>query len=102
MGRPPSATYRLQLSPRFGFRSARRLVPYLDALGVDTVYLSPIFAARPGSSHGYDGLDPGRIDPERGGPREFRRLADALQRQGLGFLVDIVPNHLAADPRGPA
>ncbi|MGI0140884.1 MAG: alpha-amylase family glycosyl hydrolase, partial [Thermoplasmata archaeon] len=98
----PSATYRLQLSRRFDLDEARRVLPYLDRLGVDTVYLSPVFSARPGSSHGYDGVDPSRIDADRGGPSAFRRLCRALERRRMGLLLDIVPNHLAASLENPA
>jgi (1->4)-alpha-D-glucan 1-alpha-D-glucosylmutase len=93
--RPPSwhAVYRLQLTPDFGFRAARELVPYLRDLGVSHLYLSPSLQARKGSTHGYDVVDPTRISDELGGEEEFRALASA----GLGVLLDIVPNHMAAD-----
>ncbi|MHB8352672.1 MAG: alpha-amylase family glycosyl hydrolase, partial [Thermoplasmata archaeon] len=94
--RTPSATYRVQLSPQFGFDRAARIVPYLARLGVDVLYLSPILAARTRSEHGYDGVDPGRIDAARGGAAAFRRMWRTLRRHGMDLLVDIVPNHLAA------
>jgi (1->4)-alpha-D-glucan 1-alpha-D-glucosylmutase len=84
-------TYRLQLTPRFGFREARAVVPYLRDLGVSHLYLSPSLEARRGSSHGYDVVDPTRIRDELGGEAEFRRLCQA----GLGVLLDVVPNHMA-------
>jgi (1->4)-alpha-D-glucan 1-alpha-D-glucosylmutase len=86
------ATYRLQLSPDLDFAAARALVPYLRDLGVSHLYLSPAFQARPESTHGYDVTDPGRISEELGGEEEFRALAGA----GLGVILDIVPNHMAA------
>ena len=98
----PSATYRWQLGPQSGFGELRRRLPYLRHLGVDTLYLSPVFAARRGSSHGYDGIDPSRIDTSRGGEASFRALVHAARRHGLRLLVDIVPNHLAATPENPA
>ena len=98
----PSATYRWQLGPGSGFDEVRRRLPYLRRLGVDTVYLSPVFAARRGSSHGYDGVDPARFDRSRGGEVAFRRLARAARRLGLRLLIDIVPNHLAATLENPA
>ena len=93
---PPASTYRVQLSRSFDLDALRRIVPYLGELGIDAVYLSPLAAARPGSPHGYDGIDPGRIDRDRGGPAGFRRLARCLHRHGMGLLLDVVPNHLAA------
>jgi len=98
----PSATYRIQLSRSFGFDDARRIVPHLDRLGVDTIYLSPILAARRGSSHGYDCIDPRRIDADRGGAAGFRRLCRAASAHGLRVVVDIVPNHLSATLENPA
>ncbi len=87
------AVYRLQLTPDFGFRAARELAPYLRGLGVSHLYLSPSLQARTGSTHGYDVVDPTRISHELGGEEEFRALCAA----GLGVLLDIVPNHMAAD-----
>lgn len=91
------ATYRLQLTDRFGFASARRLVPYLRDLGVSHLYLSPSLQARPGSGHGYDVIDPGRLSDELGGRQEFERLAAEADGAGLGIILDVVPNHMAAD-----
>ncbi|MBB4286828.1 malto-oligosyltrehalose synthase [Roseospira goensis] len=90
----PRATYRLQLTPDFGFDAATAIIPTLAALGVSHVYLSPILTARPGSAHGYDIIDHGRINPELGGAEGFRRFSDALLVQGLGLIVDFVPNHM--------
>ena len=91
------ATYRLQLGPGFGFTQARELVPYLRDLGVSHLYLPPSFQARAGSEHGYDVVDPTRFSDELGGEREFDALAAAAKRAGLGLILDVVPNHMAAD-----
>ncbi len=92
--RIPSATYRLQFNSGFTFRDATRIVPYLAELGVDTVYASPIFRASPGSTHGYDVSDYGALNPEIGGDDDLAALVAALQRSGMGLLLDIVPNHM--------
>ena len=89
---PFRATYRLQLTPDFGFTAARALVPYLRELGVSHVYLSPLFQARPGSTHGYDVIDPTTVSLDLGGEEALRALAD----EGLGVILDVVPNHMAA------
>jgi (1->4)-alpha-D-glucan 1-alpha-D-glucosylmutase len=86
-------TYRLQLTPEFGFREAKRVVPYLRDLGVSHLYLSPSLQARKESRHGYDVVDPTRISETLGGEEAFRDLCSA----GLGVVLDIVPNHMAAD-----
>ena len=91
------ATYRLQLTPSFGFAAARGLVPYLRDLGISHLYLSPSFQARPGSPHGYDVIDPGRLSDALGGEAEFRALADSALGAGMGIILDVVPNHMAAD-----
>ena len=75
--RLPRATYRVQLTPNFGFASARRIVPYLSRLGISDLYCSPILAARPGSQHGYDVIDPSRLNPELGTEAEFDELVAA-------------------------
>ncbi|MBW6503500.1 malto-oligosyltrehalose synthase [bacterium] len=94
--RIPSATYRFQFHRRFRFEHAVALVPYLEALGVTDLYASPIFQARRGSAHGYDVTDPTRLNVELGGEGNFDPLVKALQDRGMGLLLDIVPNHMAA------
>ena len=91
------STYRLQLHG-IGLAGARALVPYLADLGIETLYLSPILRAVPGSTHGYDVIDPGRIDPVLGSGDDFAALLDALGARGMRLLLDIVPNHMAAHP----
>jgi (1->4)-alpha-D-glucan 1-alpha-D-glucosylmutase len=86
---------RLQLHRGFTFADARRLVPYLASLGISHLYASPILTARAGSMHGYDVVDPTRVNPELGGEPGLRSLVAALRNAGLGIIVDIVPNHMA-------
>jgi (1->4)-alpha-D-glucan 1-alpha-D-glucosylmutase len=99
--RPTVATYRVQVQPDFDLRAVARAVPYLVALGVDTLYLSPLLAARAGSTQGYDVIDPTRADPPRGGEAGLRTLARRAHAHDLRILLDIVPNHLAATPENP-
>jgi (1->4)-alpha-D-glucan 1-alpha-D-glucosylmutase len=91
----PISTYRLQLHSGFTFADVKALIPYLHELGVDTVYASPITAAVPGSTHGYDVTDPLRINPEIGTLEELREIAAMLKERGMRWLQDIVPNHMA-------
>ncbi|MFC4589177.1 malto-oligosyltrehalose synthase [Sphaerisporangium corydalis] len=86
----PSATYRLQLTPEFGFAEAAGLTGYLAELGVSHLYLSPILQAVPASQHGYDVTDHSRIRREFGGVAGLRELA----AKGLPLIADIVPNHM--------
>ncbi|MFT0861338.1 malto-oligosyltrehalose synthase [Ancylobacter sp. G4_0304] len=95
------ATYRLQFHRGFTFADAEALVPYLAGLGVSHLYASPITLAVPGSTHGYDVADPTRINPELGGEEGFERLARALAGAGMGVVLDIVPNHMAASCHNP-
>ncbi|MGW5097418.1 malto-oligosyltrehalose synthase [Streptomyces nodosus] len=95
----PTATYRLQLQPQFPFGAAQAAVPYLAALGVSHLHLSPVLEAVPGSAHGYDVVDPARVREELGGEAGLRSLAHTAREHGLGLVVDIVPNHMAASPR---
>jgi (1->4)-alpha-D-glucan 1-alpha-D-glucosylmutase len=97
----PVATYRLQLTPDFGFAQAEAILAYLGDLGVSHLYLSPVSEAVPGSRHGYDVTDPGRLRQELGGAAGFRSLAAAAAAAGLGLLLDVVPNHVAADAANP-
>src|SRR5919112_2517767 len=95
------ATYRLQLSADLTFADAAALVPYLRELGVSHLYLSPSFAAREGSTHGYDVVDPTRFSESLGGEAGFRLLAEAVREAGMGIVLDIVPNHMATDAANP-
>ncbi|HJQ23345.1 MAG TPA: malto-oligosyltrehalose synthase [Blastocatellia bacterium] len=95
----PLATYRLQFRPEFGFADAERIIDYLATLGVSTVYASPIFKARPGSTHGYDVTDPNQLNPELGTREAFESLTATVQRHGMTWLQDFVPNHMAYDSR---
>jgi (1->4)-alpha-D-glucan 1-alpha-D-glucosylmutase len=91
------ATYRLQLTPDFGFAAAQAQIPYVRDLGVSHLYLSPSLQARAGSTHGYDVVDPTRVSADLGGEAAFRELADAAHAAGLGIVLDLVPNHMATD-----
>ena len=93
---PPRAVGRLQFHAGFTLDDAVPLVGYYAALGVSHLYASPILAARPGSTHGYDVIDCSRINPELGGEPALRRLVECLRAHGMGLVLDIVPNHMYA------
>ncbi|MDX2880271.1 malto-oligosyltrehalose synthase, partial [Streptomyces ipomoeae] len=95
----PAATYRLQLQPAFPFAAASAVVPYIAGLGVSHLHLSPVLEAVPGSGHGYDVVDHGRVRGELGGEEGLRALSRTARDHGLGLVVDIVPNHMAMVPR---
>jgi (1->4)-alpha-D-glucan 1-alpha-D-glucosylmutase len=97
----PRATMRLQFHKRFRFADAEKLVPYFNRLGISHLYASPITAARPGSMHGYDVIGPHRVNPELGGEDALIGLVATLRDAGMGLIVDIVPNHMAADAANP-
>ncbi|MFT3662068.1 MAG: malto-oligosyltrehalose synthase [Gordonia sp. (in: high G+C Gram-positive bacteria)] len=90
----PIATYRVQLTPDFAFAEVVGILDHLIELGISHLYLSPILAAMPGSTHGYDWAPPPRISPELGGLDGYRLLRAHAQAVGIGIIVDIVPNHV--------
>jgi (1->4)-alpha-D-glucan 1-alpha-D-glucosylmutase len=92
--RIPRATYRIQLRRDFPLTAVRALLPYLRALGVSDLYLSPLFRAREESSHGYDVVDHNVIEPAFGDLADFQRVAESARELGIGILLDIVPNHM--------
>ncbi|HEV2796326.1 MAG TPA: alpha-amylase family glycosyl hydrolase, partial [Nocardioides sp.] len=92
--RTPHSTYRLQVSQDFTLYDAARVLPYLHDLGVDWVYLSPLLASEPGSTHGYDVVAFDHVDEERGGAEGLAAVSAEARRLGMGVLVDIVPNHV--------
>lgn len=93
----PLSTYRLQFSPSFTFKDALAVIPYLKELGISHIYASPIFKARKGSMHGYDIADPRFLNNEIGDRDEFDLLTEQVARAGMGWIQDIVPNHMAFD-----
>lgn len=93
-GKHVLATYRLQLNPDFGFRRAREVAAYLHDLGITHCYSSSILAAMPGSTHGYDVIDPSRVNPELGTEEEFKAWCRSLHDHGMGLILDVVPNHM--------
>jgi (1->4)-alpha-D-glucan 1-alpha-D-glucosylmutase len=99
--RIPTSTYRLQFHHEFPFEVAQSVMDYLAKLGITDIYASPIFKARADSMHGYDVVDPNQLNPELGTPEQFSNLIDAAQRLNMGWLQDIVPNHMAYDSQNP-
>ena len=93
----PTATYRIQFNPAFGFKNAQPVISYLADLGISDLYASPIFKAVKGSTHGYDVVDPNQLNPELGGLSDLEGLAAELKTYNMGWIQDIVPNHMAMD-----
>ncbi|MBV8114104.1 MAG: malto-oligosyltrehalose synthase [Silvibacterium sp.] len=93
--RTPTATYRLQLHKEFTFDDAAAIADYLHALGISHVYCSPYLQPVPGSKHGYDVVDPQRVNGELGGAPAHERFCMRLGEVGLGQVLDIVPNHMS-------
>jgi (1->4)-alpha-D-glucan 1-alpha-D-glucosylmutase len=101
MRRTIASTYRLQVTREFPISSVTALVGYFDDLGVSHLYLSPLLAARAGTTHGYDVVDHTRLNPELGTETELYALAAALHARQMGIVLDIVPNHMAAVAENP-
>ena len=98
---PLLATYRVQVHEKFTLADAEAIVPYLARLGISHLYTSPILRAHPGSTHGYDVADPTMVNPEIGGESAFRSLVSTLHANGMGYLLDIVPNHMGTGESNP-
>jgi (1->4)-alpha-D-glucan 1-alpha-D-glucosylmutase len=97
----PSSTYRLQLHQGFTFDDAAQIADYLKDLGISHIYSSPYLQAAPGSMHGYDVVDPTKVNDELGGECGHRRFCQRLGELGLGQILDIVPNHMAVSATNP-
>ncbi|MBL6447471.1 malto-oligosyltrehalose synthase [Fulvivirga sp. 29W222] len=93
----PASTYRVQLSSAFPFKALKKIVAYLDEMNISTIYASPVFQARKGSSHGYDVTNPLKINKEIGTLEELQEISEDLRYRGMSWLQDIVPNHMAYD-----
>jgi malto-oligosyltrehalose synthase/4-alpha-glucanotransferase len=90
----PISTYRIQFHAAFTFQHLEGIIPYLKKLGIKTIYASPIFEAVPGSMHGYDGVNPNRINPEIGTLQQLKEITNNLKEVGISWIQDIVPNHM--------
>lgn len=97
----PVSTYRLQFHKDFNFDDFEKIIPYLQKLGISTVYASPILESTPGSTHGYDGVNPHLLNPEIGTEEQLKSISKKLQEAGIQWLQDIVPNHMAFDTKNP-
>jgi len=93
--RIPRATYRIQFQSEFKFEAAKNIIAYLAELGISDLYASPIFKATPGSTHGYDVVDPTQLNPELGASEDFEALTSEIKNHDMGWVQDIVPNHMA-------
>lgn len=89
----PTSVYRIQLSEKFPLKSAIALIPYLESLGIEGLYCSPIFLS--GSSSGYDVLDPNLLNPNLGVLEDWELLCNTLKEKGMKLVLDIVPNHMS-------
>ena len=98
----PRATYRFQFNEHFRLTQATALIPYLRALGISHVYASPLFQATAHSGHGYDVCDFSRLNPELGTEADFETLVQTLAKNGMGLVLDIVPNHMGISTRANA
>ncbi|ASB51169.1 malto-oligosyltrehalose synthase [Alkalitalea saponilacus] len=90
----PVSTYRIQFNKNFSFADAKEQVEYYNLLGIGSVYAAPVFEATPNSLHGYDVVNPHRVNPELGDEKEFRSLSSSLKKRRIGWIQDIVPNHM--------
>src|ERR1043166_4649494 len=91
----PASTYRLQFHKDFSFDALEQIIPYLQKLAVQTIYASPVFQSVPGSTHGYDGVSPLAINNEIGSLDQLKAICKELRTREMGWLQDIVPNHMA-------
>ncbi len=97
----PVSTYRLQFNKNFTLKDAEKIIPYLYKLGIKTLYASPVFRAVKGSSHGYDVTDPLQLNPELGTVSDLSSLIETVRNYKMGWLQDIVPNHMAFSVDNP-
>ena len=95
------SSYRLQLHRDFTFQDVLKIIPYLEKLGISTIYAAPFFEAMPGSNHGYDVINPWKLNPEIGALDELRQIAQELKARNMQWLQDIVPNHMAFSSKSP-
>ncbi|QMU80464.1 glycoside hydrolase family 13 protein [Streptacidiphilus sp. PB12-B1b] len=74
----------------------RRQLPYLKRLGVDGIWLNPVYPS-PQHDHGYDVSDFRAVDRVYGSLEDFDRLVADCRRLGLKLVIDVVPNHASSE-----
>ena len=92
--RIPISTYRLQFNYQFKFLDAKKIVCYLNELGIGDIYSSPCFKARVKSLHGNDSSDSNTLKPELGTENDYNELINKIRNFEMGQILDIVPNHM--------
>jgi|GEM_PF-43409 len=97
----PVATYRIQFNREFTFADAEKIISYLRKSGIRTIYASPVFQAARGSDHGYDVTDPHLLNAQIGSEEALHRLLRKLKAADIGWIQDVVPNHMAYSPENP-
>jgi (1->4)-alpha-D-glucan 1-alpha-D-glucosylmutase len=97
----PFSLYRFQFSNAFPIASAIELAGYLKDLGAGGIYASPLASSRPGSTHGYDGINPNEIDYDRGRINQLNEISDKVHDAGMKLVMDWVPNHLGTGYENP-
>jgi glycosidase len=81
------------LSDFFGgtLRGALSKLDYLSELGVNALWLSPIFPSP--SHHGYDATNFRQVEARLGTKTDFKTFVDEAHRRGMRVILDFVPNH---------
>lgn len=96
---PDRVWYQYPISPRADLKGDLRGIlsrlPHLRELGVDVLYMTPIFQAN--SSHKYDTVDYFKVDPALGTEEDLRRLVDQAHAMGMRVILDAVFNHTSRD-----
>ena len=90
-----TSMYRIQFWNGFNFHDLKTIIPFLKKLGVDAIYASPILKSTRGSTHGYDVTDFQQVNGELGGEDGLLDASNVLHSEGLKWIQDTVPNHMA-------
>ena len=66
-------------------------IPHMKKLGINAIYFSPVFES---DTHGYNTRDYGQIDKRLGTNDDFKKVVDALHKEGIRVVLDGVFNHV--------
>ena len=78
-------------APQFRLSKLYDWLPHLHSLGINAIYLGPIFES---DSHGYDTKDYFQIDRRLGSAEDFKLLVQKLHSEGIRIVLDAVFNHV--------
>ena len=76
------------------FRGIMEHLDYIQGMGFDAIWISPVIENTKGGYHGYWGKDWSKLNSHFGTPADFKKLVEECHKRGIWVMVDVVANHV--------